>query len=89
MKKLNLAKTAPRSVRKQSRSSIGVILWLEILPESRLVFERLRAGLLFPFICAGCSSIALDPVGYDGPGVLYCRRCADIRPQKSKGEFRP
>lgn len=41
-----------------------------------LVTARFQAGLLYPFRCAGCGTVHLDPIGRTGR-AWFCDRCAD------------
>lgn len=43
----------------------------------RLLLERYAAGLLGPFECSRCGRMALDPIGWNGPGKPLCPSCAD------------
>ena len=44
---------------------------------SRLLAERYANGLLTPFRCAGCTTLTLDAVGWNGPKMPLCESCAD------------
>jgi hypothetical protein len=47
------------------------------LAYARLVVSRCSQGLLEPFRCAICGLMALDPIGWNGPGQPLCAGCAD------------
>ena len=47
------------------------------LTYTRLIVSRCSQGLLEPFRCAVCGVIALDPIGWNGPGEPLCAACAD------------
>lgn len=42
-----------------------------------LVVSRNSQKLLEPFRCAACGIMALDPIGWNGPGQPLCAGCAD------------
>lgn len=42
-----------------------------------LVVSRYSLKLLQPFRCAVCGVMALDPIGWNGPGQPLCELCAD------------
>jgi hypothetical protein len=50
---------------------------------SRLLAERYANGLLTPFRCAGCTTLTLDPVGWNGPHMPLCEICVDAEGRDS------
>lgn len=43
----------------------------------RLLADRVNQGLLVPFVCSNCGVLALDSLGWNGPRLPLCGRCAD------------
>jgi hypothetical protein len=68
-----------RDRKEDSKSLTGKYRGASLSPRTclSLLAERYASGLLMPLTCSQCGQRSIDPLGWNGPRLPLCGRCAD------------